>query len=230
MPNAPSRLYDRFSQHRFRVNFRRSVIAAAIARQFSAWVQVSRAIPIPADKIALNAEAAAVLAKAGSAWQYYQLIDTQWPTGPKAPPASWDSGLAQAVTNKPGGQPTPIFLTNVTMETYFQGGNQPACNQEEDVPASANCPPSYDKVTPGNQVGPYTPSPVFWNSALNNGTTPVKPGVSTQITATESCMGCHSSAGVYVSYDTKTGKKTASGQLTGDFSWLLTQKAQPSQP
>jgi hypothetical protein len=192
-------------------------------------VQVSRTIPIPADKIGLNAEAAAVLAKAGSVWQYYQLIDTQWPTGPKSPPASWDSGLAQAVANKPGGQPTPVFLTNVTMETYFQGGNQPACNQEEAVPDSANCPPSYDSVTPGTQINGYTPNPVLWNSALNNGTAPVKPGVSTQILATESCMGCHSSAGVYTSYDPKTGKKTKSGQLTGDFSWLLTQKAQPAQ-
>jgi hypothetical protein len=55
------------------------------------------------------------------------------------------------------------------------------------------------------------------------------PGVTTQILATESCMGCHSSAGIYPSYDPKTGKKTASGQLTGDFSGLLTQKAQPAQ-
>jgi hypothetical protein len=167
-----------------------------------------------------------VLAKAGSVWQYYQLIDTQWPTSPKTPPASWDSGLAQAVANEPGGQPTPVFLTNVTMETYFQGGNQPACNQEEAVSDSANCPPSYDSVTPGTQINAYTPSPVFWNSALNNGSAPVKPGVSTQILATESCMGCHSSAGIYTSYDPKTGKKTKSGRLTGDFSWLLTQKAQ----
>ena len=189
-------------------------------------VQVSRTIPIPADKVSLNAEAAAVLAKAGSVWQYYQLIDTQWPTDPKSPPAAWDSGLSQAVSNKPGGQPTPVFLTNTTMETYFQLGNQPACNQEEAVPDSAACPPPYGSQPPGTKIDAYVPDPAVWNSTLNGGTTPVKPGIKTQILATESCMGCHSSAGIYTSYDPVTKKKTSSGQLTGDFSWLLTQKAQ----
>jgi hypothetical protein len=94
-------------------------------------VQASRTIPIPADKVALNAQAQAVLAKQGSVWQYYQLIDTQWPTVPSSKPPAWNSGLSQAVSNKPGGQPTPVFLTNITMETYFQSGNQPACHQEE---------------------------------------------------------------------------------------------------
>jgi hypothetical protein len=42
------------------------------------------------------------------------LIDTQWPTSPAA---TADSGLPQSVANKPGGQPTPVFLTNITMET-----------------------------------------------------------------------------------------------------------------
>jgi hypothetical protein len=41
----------------------------------------------------------------------------------------------------------------------------------------------------------------------------------TSIFATESCMGCHSSAGLYIT-PTKT-----SGQLMGDFSWLFSQKA-----
>jgi hypothetical protein len=189
-------------------------------------VQVARTIPIPADKVALNAEAAAVLAKAGSVWQYYQLIDTQWPTDPKSRPSAWDSGLAQAVTNKPGGQPTPVMLTNITMETYFQAGNQPACNQEEGVPRSANCPPDYASLPPGSKIDPYTPAPPIWTSALNNGSAAVKPGVSTQILATESCMGCHSSAGVITAYDPQTRKKTTAGQLSGDFSWLMSKKAQ----
>ncbi|MEA3004477.1 MAG: hypothetical protein QOH81_3265 [Sphingomonadales bacterium] len=38
-------------------------------------------------------------------------------------------------------------------------------------------------------------------------------------------MGCHSSAGVWTSYNPKTRKGTTSGQLTADFSWLLSQKA-----
>jgi hypothetical protein len=60
---------------------------------------------------------------------------------------------------------------------------------------------------------------------LNNSTTPLKPGISTQILATESCMGCHSSAGIYTSYTGKNNN-TQSGQLTADFSWLMSQKAQ----
>jgi len=188
-------------------------------------VQASRTIPIPGDKIALNAEVKTALHRAKSVWQYYQLIDTQWPTDPKAPPVAWNSGLAQAVANKPGGDPTPVFLTNMTMETYFQAGNQPACNQEEAVPASANCPPVYNKQAPGTAMPAYTPAPPIWTSPANNGSAPVTPGVTTQIMATESCMGCHSSAGIWTSYDPQKGTGDQSGQLTGDFSWLLTQKA-----
>jgi hypothetical protein len=190
--------------------------------------QVWRAIAIPPDKRALNAQAQAALRKIGSVWQYYQLIDTQWPTSPTTPPAAWNGGLPDAVANKPGGDPTPVFLTNITMETYFQGANlyspppahpvqtnpvnQIACNGAE-VTGGGPCPAS----------GPAVP-PV-WNSPLNNSKNPVKPGINTLIFATESCMGCHSSAGIYTAYDPKTGKNTQSGQLCGDFSWLLSQKA-----
>jgi hypothetical protein len=197
-------------------------------------VQVSRTIPIPADKVALNAQVAAALAKVGktgSVWQYYQLIDTQWPTGPKTPPASPTGGLPDAVTNKSGGNPTPVFLTNVTMETYFQSGNQPACHQEEGQGEVAGCPKTYATLVPGTAIPAYTPEPVLWNEKLNNGTTPVTPGLSTQILATEGCMGCHSSAGIYTSY-TGPGPNdnTQSGPLTADFSWLMSQKAQWAPP
>ena len=46
-----------------------------------------------------------------------------------------------------------------------------------------------------------------------------EPGVVHEVFASESCMGCHSSAGLYIT-PTKT-----SGQLEGDFSWLFAQKA-----
>jgi len=42
---------------------------------------------------------------------------------------------------------------------------------------------------------------------------------------TESCTGCHSSAGIYTRYDPKSGAYAQSRQLTADFSWLLSQKA-----
>ncbi len=174
--------------------------------------QAWRAIPIPGDKVALNAQAQAALKKMGSVWQYYQLIDTQWPTEPGTAPSAWDGGLPDAITNKPGGHPTPTFLTNITMETYFQKGNQAACNSEE-LPNNVNCPT-------GGAIDP----PV-WNSALNNLGTPVKPGVNTLSFITESCTGCHSSAQIWTSYDGSTGTGTKTGQLGGDFSWLLIQKA-----
>ncbi|HEX5182063.1 MAG TPA: hypothetical protein VFW19_02810 [Allosphingosinicella sp.] len=188
--------------------------------------QAWRGIPIPGDKVHLNQEAQAALAGMGSVWQYYQLIDTQWPTGPSTAPSPWNGGLPGAVANKPGGNPTPVFLTNITMETYFQGRarggtvqtntmNSAACASAE-VPDNATCPP----------VSPNAAPPV-WTSPLNNLNKPVKPGINTLIFATESCMGCHSSAGIWTSYDRKTGKGTQSGQLTGDFSWLLAQKANP---
>jgi hypothetical protein len=196
-------------------------------------VQVSRAIPIPADKVSLNAQAAATLAKAGSVWQYYQLIDTQWPTDPTSPPPAWNGGLSAAVTNKSGGNPTPVFLTNITMETYFQTGNQPACHQEE-RPENIPCPAAYATLpvmpakppAPGKDIPTYTPDPMDWNVTLNNNSGTVKPGITTQIMATESCMGCHSSAGIVTAYNPGTKQKTTSGQLTADFSWLPSQKAQ----
>lgn len=172
--------------------------------------QASRAIPIPGDKAALNAQAQAVFRQMGSVWQYYQLIDTQWPTSPKTPPSPWNGGLPDAIVNKPGGDPTPVMLTNITMETYFQTGNQAACHGEE-RPSGVACP-----VVP----------PV-WNSTLNNKPPPAgkTDHPNTLTFQSESCMGCHSSAGVWTSYDPKTGNGNQSGQLTGDFSWLMSQKA-----
>jgi len=170
------------------------------AQQGDSWAttpptQAWRAIPIPADKVALNNEAQAALGKTDSALRFYQLIDTQWPTDPSAKPTNPATGLAGAIENKPGGNPTPVFLTNITMETYFQVGVQPACQQEE---GQKNCPPGQ------------------WLTANQ---TKATPDDSTSVFASESCMGCHSSAGLFIT-PTKT-----SGQLSGDFSWLFSQKA-----
>jgi hypothetical protein len=146
--------------------------------------QALRMIPIPPDKQALNREAQAALHAQNSVWQYYQLIDTQWPTNPSAPPISpGDTNLPESIDNKSGGNPTPVYLTNITMETYFQGGNQSASQQQEGNPPST-----------------------------------------VQVFGTESCTGCHSSAGIAASGTPQ--KPVYSGQLTADFSWLMEIKAQ----
>ncbi|MFP2927491.1 hypothetical protein ACLESO_20300 [Pyxidicoccus sp. 3LG] len=155
-------------------------------------VQVTRTIPIPADKQLLNCEVQALLA--GTALQYYELVDTQWPTDPSAPAIPGGPGTAPgSVVHKAPGNITPVFLTNTTMETYFQRGNQTAGQQEEGGPTD-------DQV-------------VF---------------------ATESCTGCHYSAGIVTDYtiNAKTGQKCATfgGAGNGDFSWLMAQKAQWRNP
>lgn len=90
-----------------------------ITKDYKMPTQAMRTIPIPGDAIALNGEAEAALAKLGSVWRYYQLIGTQWPTDAAAKPTPWNAGPPGALDNKSGGDPTPVFLTNITMETYF---------------------------------------------------------------------------------------------------------------
>jgi hypothetical protein len=169
-------------------------------QQFNGWdptaqyepTQVSRLIPIPDDKQDLNRQVQFLLRNAvpGNVWQYYELIDTQWPTDPSAPPTPPTPFDPQAnpnsITNKSGGVPTPVYLTNSTMETYFQAGNQQALNQIQGFP-------------------PIATQLVF---------------------GTESCVGCHSSAGIATAYDPIKGA-TFGPQLSADFSWLLQQKAKP---
>lgn len=159
--------------------------------------QVRRMIPIPPAKRDLNAQASNRLGQLNSPLQYYELIDTQWPTDPSAKPTPAGQGVA-SVTNKPGGNVTPVFLTNMTMETYFQIGNQPAYNMEE----------SY-----GN--------PTF--TARD----------SVMIFGTESCTGCHFSAGVATSIvtnpDTNEDKVVYGAPQSADFSWLLQMKARRKQ-
>jgi hypothetical protein len=104
--------------------------------------QVSRPIPIPKAKQVLNKAVQDVLASTDSPLQYYELIDTQWPT---APYPEFDqyaavaggpspSNLPEAITRKSVGAPAPIYLTNSIMETYLQTGNQTAHFQENHFP------------------------------------------------------------------------------------------------
>jgi hypothetical protein len=181
--------------------------------------QVSRAVEIPKATAAFNAEMQALLAGIGSPLQYYELINTQWPTEPSAPPAPIDV-FPENITNKSGGKPAPVFLTNSVMETYFQSG--------------ASAQRSVQLVVDGQDAGTI-PSTNGGNTPLEHaegfcGSVGDDCGDAGQnlVLSTESCMGCHSSAGIATARsESAPNGYTFGGQLSADFSWLLQQKAQP---
>ncbi len=150
--------------------------------------QVTRVVPIPPATQQLNRQVQEMLRGMGSVWQYYELVNTQWPTDPSAPPTTPGPGTApESIENKTGGNPTPVYLVNSIMETYFQLGNQPAGRLEQGMP-----------------------------------------DVPEQAFGTESCMGCHYSAGIATMATVGPGgTRTAnfSGPLTADFSWMFQQLA-----
>ena len=89
-------------------------------------VQVTRALPIPSTPVGystqdLNQKYQALLA--GTVWENYELVVTQWPLSPSLPspydpsfnPGNYEDSLA--------GDPFPQTAANVTMETYFQTTN-----------------------------------------------------------------------------------------------------------
>ncbi len=183
--------------------------------------QTTMVLPIPKATAALNAVMQGLLANAGSVFQYYELIGTQWPTAPSFP--SFSNGVAnqadgrilpaspESLLFKVPGKVVPVHLVNTTMETFFQNGNQPAG------------PLALDDRLPAGVVA--DPNTVF---------------------ATESCAGCHFSAGAAVAFkqdpygrwvtQTVDGKKyripvfgqNAVRGLSGDadYSWLLQLRAQ----
>lgn len=145
--------------------------------------QAKRMIDIPVRVQKINRKMQEYFRQEKSIWQYYQLIDTQYPLDQNAPPANYtQSGyhLPEAIKNKSGGDSNIAYLTNISMETFFQAGNQNAGGLIE-----------------GNVTSDYT------------------------IFGTESCLGCHSSAPIYKSYDESKDKLISGSQLSGDFSWLL---------
>jgi hypothetical protein len=94
--------------------------------------QVLQLVPIPKATQELNRFVQGVLREQGSVLRHYELLNTQWPTDPSARPTPGGPGTAPgSITNKSGGKPTPVYLTNPVLETYFQAGNQKASQQEE---------------------------------------------------------------------------------------------------
>jgi hypothetical protein len=92
--------------------------------------QVLQLTPIPLATRRVNRVARDALRDQHSVLQYYELLNTQWPTDPSAPPTPAGM-LPDSINNKAGGRPTPVYLVNPLMETYFQVGNQAASNQEQ---------------------------------------------------------------------------------------------------
>jgi len=174
--------------------------------------QIQRIAPITSETQALNYQVQHLLAREDSALQYYELVGTQWPTDPSAeaydvsshnesnPPA-----LPDAVTNKSGGKPTPVWLTNMVMETYFQGATTGGTDH------------TLYNVEIANEEA--------WNQIQGFKDF----GTNTQrIFGTESCIGCHYSGAIAVGETTTSGVRTAvfGDAGTSDFSWLLQMKAQ----
>lgn len=174
--------------------------------------QIQRVLPIPAATQQLNQQVQALLAQQNTTMQYYQLIGTQWPTDPNAKPypvtqhnAAKPPQLPDAVTNKSGGKPTPTYLTNMIMETYFQGSTNGGADVTQYNTTIAN-------ATAWHQIDQFQ---TYGN-------------VNYLIFGTEGCMGCHYSASIAAGKKIVNGKPVAipGASATADFSWLLTQKAQ----
>jgi hypothetical protein len=183
--------------------------------------QIQRVLPISDETNALNTQVQALLATQQSPLQYYELVGTQWPTEPSSPAYDVNKhddanppALPDAVSNKSGGKPTPIWLTNMVMETYFQGATDAS---------------SHPKLTDAERHALYNTkiaNEEAWNQIEGFKTYGTN---HERIFGTESCIGCHSSASIAIGYETNetTGKKTPTFGAAGiaDFSWLLQIKA-----
>jgi hypothetical protein len=170
--------------------------------------QIQRVLPITMATQELNKQVQGLLKAKGSFWQYYELIGTQWPTDPMAAPYPLNASvykMPDAVANKSGGKPTPVFLTNMVMETYFQGGTT--------IDSTIN----YNKMI-ANEPARFQIEGGPKNDPVNTGKI---------IFGTEGCVNCHSSASIATGFTFINGVKTPKfgAPRTSDFEWLLQRKA-----
>ncbi len=213
--------------------------------------QIKRVAPITGATKSLNTQVQSLLKASGSKLQYYKQVGTQWPTVPSAKPYSpkmvvkgtdttYVYKMPEAVTNKSGGMPTPTYLTNMIMETYFQGGTITGGNP--DVPGN----PPNDRVVQKFErrtkygepyVTKYTDTLAMYDTFIANEPAymqidnfPMGVDVKTTgqyIFGTESCIGCHYSGSIAKSIKMVDGVPTViqGASASADFSWLLSQKA-----
>tara|TARA_B110000091_G_scaffold208044_1_gene247108 strand:+ start:560 stop:2191 length:1632 start_codon:yes stop_codon:yes gene_type:complete len=105
--------------------------------------QAKRMIDIPVRVKLINSMMQDYFKELGSVWQYYQLIDTQYPVDQNIVPGIstiTEYHLPESVINKSGGKPNVALLTNITMETFFQDGNQVAGLMENSTTAKTDKP------------------------------------------------------------------------------------------
>lgn len=174
-------------------------------------VEVLRLVPPPNATANVNREMQELLGRMGSVLRYYELNGTQWPKHPLEPAVPGGQGSApESVVRKMPGHMVPVYLTNATMETYFQKGFQDAGPLEQD-----------DRVSFSIDT--------------------------TKVFGTESCVGCHYSAGACIGFrkgpdgqflrDGKGRKipiwgENAHGGLNGNsqFSWMFQIESQSNEP
>lgn len=191
--------------------------------------QIQRIMPISGATKELNASVQALLKAAGSKLQYYQQIGTQWPTNPKSPPYTLKDTtvytLPQAVTNKSGGDPTPVYLTNMVMETYFQGGTITGDSDKILQQFTRNGKLEYQDTLAGYNIYLANEPAYFQMNNFPMGTD--TKNTQQTIFGTESCISCHFSSAIATGYKEQNGVKMPVFGLptSADFSWLLNQKA-----
>lgn len=174
-------------------------------------VEVLRVVPPPQSTQLVNIAAQAFLGSRNSPLRYYELNGTQWPKHPNAPSVPGGQGSApESISRKMPGEVVPVYLTNSTMETYFQKGLQAAAPLEQDNRTTL----TFD---------------------------------TTMVFGTESCVGCHYSAGACIGFRKDSAGKllhdangnkipifgeNANGGSTANanFSWLLQLEARANNP
>lgn len=183
--------------------------------------QATMVVPIPKATAALNTQVRSALKELGSVFQYYELIGSQWPVAPSFP------GFTNGVANQPDGRVLPSSYESIVFKIPGKV-----------VPVFLVNTTMETFFQGGNQVA----GPVADDYRLPAGLS-ADPNT---VFATESCAGCHFSAGAAVAFkkdpyghfvtQTIDGKKyripvfgqNAVRGLLGDadYSWLMQLRSQ----
>jgi hypothetical protein len=194
------------------------------AEVFTSWdetrttdpTQTLMVLPVPKATAALNAQVQTLLAKSASVFRYYQLIGTQWPAEPRFP------AFPNGVSVQADGRLLPASLESIVFKVpgkivpvFLVNTTMETFFQSGNQTAGPVA--ADDRLPPGNVADPA------------------------RIFSTESCSGCHFSAGSCIGFkrdsngryvvEERNGKRyrvpifgvNATRGLTGsaDYSWLL---------